>query len=151
MRRKLTGIPGINVFIVNPPTIRIGARQSRSSYQYTLQGLDLDQLQDVSDQLDTALKQEPGFVGVNSDLDKAAPDVHVSIHRDRAAALGVTPTQIENALGYAFGGQQVSQIYGRRPVSVMLELLPQVPAKRRRPAQSLHLQLPAARWCRSAR
>ena len=38
----------------------------------------------------------------------------------------MTPTQIENALGYAFGGQQVSQIYGAQNLySVVLELLPQ--------------------------
>jgi HAE1 family hydrophobic/amphiphilic exporter-1 len=126
MRRKLTGIPGVNVFVVNPPTIRIGARQSRSSYQYTLQGLDLTQLRTVSEQLETALKGEPEFVGVSSDFDKPAPDVDVAILRERAAVLGVTPTQIENALGYAFGGQQVSQIYGAQNLySVVLELLPQ--------------------------
>jgi multidrug efflux pump subunit AcrB len=112
LRGKLTGIPGVNVFVVNPPTIRIGARMSRSSYQYTLQGLDLTQLRDVSEQLETALKNEPGFIGVSSDFDKPAPDVDVTILRERAAAQGVTPTQIENALSYAFGGQQVSQIYG---------------------------------------
>ena len=126
LRRKLTGIPGVEVFVVNPPTIRIGARQARSSYQYTLQGLDLIQLRDVSAQLETALKAMPGFVGVSSDFDKPAPSVEVGILRDRAAALGVTPTQIENALGYAFGGQQVSQIYGSQNLYlVVLELLPQ--------------------------
>ena len=126
LRRKMNGIPGLNVFVVNPPTIRIGARQSRSSYQYTLQGLDLTQLRTVSEQLETALKNEPEFVGVSSDFDKPAPDVDVAILRERAAVLGVTPTQIENALGYAFGGQQVSQIYGAQNLySVVLELLPQ--------------------------
>ena len=125
LRRKLTGIPGIAVFVVNPPTIRIGARQSRSSYQYTLQGLDLTQLRDISEKLENALKDAPGFVGVSSDFDKPAPSVEVGILRERAAALGVTPTQIENALGYAFGGQQVSQIYGAQNLySVVLELLP---------------------------
>src|SRR5262249_22818238 len=98
----------------------------RSSYQYTLQGLDLEQLRTVSGQLEEALKQTPGFIGVNSDFDKPAPSVEVGILRDRAAALGVTPTQIENALSYAFGGQQVSQIYGEQNLySVVLELLPQ--------------------------
>jgi len=63
LRRKLTGIPGLEVFIVNPPTIRIGARQSRSSYQFTLQGLDLNQLRVVSNQLEDVLKQTPGFIG----------------------------------------------------------------------------------------
>ncbi len=125
LRRKLTGIPGIAVFVVNPPTIRIGARQSRSSYQYTLQGLDLTQLRDISEKLENALKDAPGFVGVSSDFDKPAPSVEVGIMRERAAALGVTPTQIENALGHAFGGQQVSQIYGAQNLySVVLELLP---------------------------
>jgi HAE1 family hydrophobic/amphiphilic exporter-1 len=126
LRRQVTGIPGVEVFIVNPPTIRIGARMSRSSYQYTLQGLDLNQLRTVSEDLENALKAEPGFVGVSSDFDKPAPSVEVAIQRERAAALGVTPTQIENALGYAFGGQQVSQIYGAQNLySVVLELLPQ--------------------------
>jgi hydrophobe/amphiphile efflux-1 (HAE1) family protein len=126
LRRKLTGMPGIAVFVVNPPTIRIGARQSRSSYQYTLQGLDLTQLRGVSEKLEQALKDAPGFVGVSSDFDKPAPSVEVGILRERAAALGVTPTQIENALGYAFGGQQVSQIYGAQNLySVVLELLPE--------------------------
>ena len=46
------------------------------------------------------------------------PAVQVKIDRDRAAALGVTPQQIETALGAAFGGQQISQIYAAvRPVS----------------------------------
>jgi HAE1 family hydrophobic/amphiphilic exporter-1 len=135
LRAKLTGIPGLEVFIVNPPTIRIGARMSRSSYQYTLEGLDLDQLRQVSNQLEDALKVTPGFVGVNSDFDKPAPSVEVKILRDRAAALGVTPTQIENALGYAFGGQQVSQIYGAQNMYVVvLELLP----KEQKNAAELH-------------
>ena len=38
------------------------------------------------------------------------PSVHVEIDRDRAAAFGVSPQQIETALGSAFGGQQISQI-----------------------------------------
>jgi HAE1 family hydrophobic/amphiphilic exporter-1 len=125
LRPKLSNITGINVFVQNPPSIRIGGRGSRSSYQYTLQGLDIDQLQTVSTQLVNKLKAMPGFVGVNSDYDRAAPSVEVKIDRDRAAALGVTPQQIESAMGYAFGGQQVSQIYAASDqYQVMLELLP---------------------------
>jgi HAE1 family hydrophobic/amphiphilic exporter-1 len=52
--------------------------------------------------------------------------VEVAIDRDRAGALGVTPDQIQNALGTAFGGQQVSQIYAAADqYQVILELLPQ--------------------------
>ena len=123
--RKLGNLTGISVFVVNPPSIRIGGRGARSSYQYTLQGLDLAQLQQVSTELVDKLKTTPGFVGVNSDFDRAAPAIDVKIDRDRAATLGVTPAQIESAMGYAFGGREVSQIYASADqYQVILELLP---------------------------
>ncbi|HEY1926545.1 MAG TPA: efflux RND transporter permease subunit [Caulobacteraceae bacterium] len=126
LRRKLRDIPGTNVTISNPPTIRVGARGSRSTYQYTLQGLDFAELQRASKQLLAALKEDPTFVGVNSDQDEVTPAVHVDINRERAAALGVTPDQIETALGAAFGGEQVSQIYAATDqYQVVLELLPE--------------------------
>ena len=125
LRVKLSRFPGINVFIANPPTVNVGGRGGRSTYQYTMQGTDLDELKLYSDRLVAYLRDLPAFVGVNSDLDAAMPSVHVSIDRDRAAALGVQPTAIETALGDAFGGQQISQI--NRPANqyeVLLELLP---------------------------
>ena len=125
LRTKLSRFPGINVFVTNPPSISIGGRGGRSTYQYTKHGTDLDQLMDVSDRLVAYLRDLPAFVGVNSDLDAAMPSVHVNIDRDRAAALGVPAQNIETALGDAFGGQQISQI--NRPANqyaVILELLP---------------------------
>jgi HAE1 family hydrophobic/amphiphilic exporter-1 len=54
------------------------------------------------------------------------PAIHIQIDRDRAAALGVTPAQIETVLGSAFGGTQISTIYGGSTQNwVVLELLPQ--------------------------
>ncbi|HSS14197.1 MAG TPA: efflux RND transporter permease subunit, partial [Rhizomicrobium sp.] len=126
LRRKLRNIPGTAITFNNPPTIRIGGRGSRSSYQYTLQGLDLPELQLASEELVKALQDDPTFVGVNSDQDMVSPSVRVSIDRGRAAALGVTPDQIQSTLGLAFGGQQVSQIYATTDqYQVVLELLPQ--------------------------
>ena len=125
LRAKLSDIPGTRVTIVNPPSIRVGGRSSRSSYQYTLRGLNLAELQDYSIRLVDTLQRDPTFVGVNSDFDRAAPSVEVSIDRTRAGALGVTPDQIEATLADAFGGQQVSQIYAAADqYKVMLELLP---------------------------
>ena len=126
LRTKVRGVPGTSVTIVNPPIIRVGGRGSRSSYQYTLQGLDLAELQTVSVNLVHALQSDSAtFVGVNSDQDSASPSVHVEIDRDRAAALGITPDKIETTLSAAFGGQQVSQIYAAADqYQVVLELLP---------------------------
>ena len=126
LRTKLRDIPGTRVTIVNPPSIQIGGRSSRSSYQYSLKGLDLAELQDTSTRLVRALQQDPTFIGVNSDFDVAAPSVEVAIDRNRAATLGVTPDGIETTLSEAFGGLQVSQIYAPADqYQVILELLPE--------------------------
>jgi multidrug efflux pump subunit AcrB len=125
LRPKLSRIPGVNAFLTNPPSIRLGARMARSSYQYTMQGVDLDLLKQYSDALMDTLRKKRAFIDLNSDLDAAMPSVQVKINRDRAAAFGVSPQQIESALGSAFGGQQISQI--NRPSNqyeVIMELLP---------------------------
>jgi len=126
LRRKLRNIPGTSVTITNPPIIRVGGRNTRSSYQYTLQGLDFGLLQDTANRLVRQMQGDAVFVGVNSDQDKAAPALQLDIDRNRAAALGVTPDAVEAATGVAFGGQQVSQIYEAvDQYQVVLELLPQ--------------------------
>ena len=125
LRPKVSHIPGVNAFVLNPPAIRLGARNARSNYQYTLQGLDLSQLQEYSGRLLDKLKQIPGFVDLTSDYDAAMPSVQIKIDRDRAAAFGVSPQQIENALGSAFGGQQISQINtSSNQYEVIMEVLP---------------------------
>jgi HAE1 family hydrophobic/amphiphilic exporter-1 len=125
LRPKVSHIPGVNVFLTNPPAIRLGARGARSTYQYTMQGLDLGQLQDYSDRLIQALRKRGGFIDLNSDLDAAMPSVQVKIDRDRSAAFGVSPQEIETALGSAFGGQQISQINAAsNQYEVIMELLP---------------------------
>jgi hydrophobe/amphiphile efflux-1 (HAE1) family protein len=130
LNRKLAVIPGVNTFLQNPPVFNVGGRYSKLPYQYTLQDLDLNELQDVSNRLTTAMTNDPTFAGqVTNDLNLSTPAVTVNIDRDRAAALGITAMQIENALGAAYGGQQVSSIYAPSDqYQVILELLPQYQA-----------------------
>ncbi|MBV9693820.1 MAG: efflux RND transporter permease subunit, partial [Alphaproteobacteria bacterium] len=126
LRPKLSHIPGINIYMQVPPSIRIGGRLTKSQYQYTLQDLDQEELQTWSIKLMNALSTAAGFVDVTSDLQLTTPSVNVTIDRDKAAALNVTPTAVETALGAAFGGGQISQIYGSSDTyQVILELLPQ--------------------------
>jgi HAE1 family hydrophobic/amphiphilic exporter-1 len=125
LRPKLAVLPGVQIYLQNPPAIRIGGHSTKSEYQYALQGLDQDQLQTYANKLVDALALQPGFKDVTSDAAAAGPAVDVKIDRDKAAALGVTVNEIETALGAAFGGQQVSTIYGSSgQYWVMLELLP---------------------------
>ena len=126
LSRQLARIPGTRVSVNNPPSINVGGRRARAGYQYTMQGIDLEELKQASAKLAQELESDTAtFANVNTDQDNASPSVQVDIDRDRAAAMGVTPDQIESALGAAFGGQQVSQIYASSDqYQVILELLP---------------------------
>jgi len=111
LRLKFAEIPGLNVYMKNPPIIPIGGMQSKALYQYSLQDTDVKELFHWAPILMDKLKQQPGFQDVTTDLQIAAPQVNVEIDRDKAAALGVTPQQIENGLYDAYGERQASTIY----------------------------------------
>jgi HAE1 family hydrophobic/amphiphilic exporter-1 len=111
LTRRLSRIPGLNVFVQNPPSIRIGGRGSRTAYQYTLQGNDVTTLYAGAQKLEAAMRTLPLITDVNSDLENKNPVVNVHIMRERAAMLGVTPLAIQRALANSFSEQQASTIY----------------------------------------
>jgi hydrophobic/amphiphilic exporter-1 (mainly G- bacteria), HAE1 family len=122
---KLAAIPGIQVYLQNPPPIQIGGRRTKSLYQFTLQSPD-PALYDYSTRLLTELRKLPNLINVTSDLQISNPQATVGINRDRAAALGVTAQQIEEALYNAYGSRQVSTIYtSTNQYWVVMELLPE--------------------------
>jgi HAE1 family hydrophobic/amphiphilic exporter-1 len=126
LRKKLSGIPGVNVYPQVLPTIRIGGNLTKGQYQYTMQDADLQSLYHWAPVMYDRMKGLPGFLDVNSDLQITSPQVLVEIDREKASALGVSAMQIENALNDAYGAPQVSTIY--TPTNqywVMMELLPQ--------------------------
>jgi HAE1 family hydrophobic/amphiphilic exporter-1 len=126
LRPKLSTIPGIQVFLQNPPPVRIGGRLTKSQYQFTLQGTDLEALYHYAPLLEARLKQIPGLQDVTSDLQIKNPQVYIEINRDRASMLGVTAQQIEDALSSAYSSRQISTIYApNNSFQVILELEPQ--------------------------
>ncbi len=107
---KFARIPGIQVFLSNPPAIRVGGRSSRSVYQFTLQSTDIDALYANAGILQDRLAELPILQNVTSDLQIKNPQLHIEIDRERAAALGVSVDALESALYNAFGTRQVSTI-----------------------------------------
>ncbi len=126
LRQKLSIIPGIEVFLQNPPPVRIGGRLTKSQYQFTLQGTDLEALYRYAPVLEAKLKQIPGLQDVTSDLQVKNPQVNIEINRDKASLLGVSAQQIEDALSSAYSSRQISTIYApNNSFQVILELEPQ--------------------------
>jgi HAE1 family hydrophobic/amphiphilic exporter-1 len=126
LRPKLNAIPGMRMYLQNPPMIRIGGQNTRAVYQYTLQSQDLPALYKSSAELEKKLREIPQLTDVSSDLLIASPVVKIDIDRDRASSFGVTANQVEDALYSAYGTRQVSDIY--TPTNdywVILELAPE--------------------------
>ena len=113
LRVKLAQIPGFNVYMQNPPLIRVGGQLTKALYQYSLQDTDTKELFHWVPILMAKMAEQTNMLqDVTSDLQIANPQVNVEIDRDKAAALGVTPEQIENGLYDAYGERQSSTIYG---------------------------------------
>jgi HAE1 family hydrophobic/amphiphilic exporter-1 len=126
IRKKTGGIPGLNVFVQNQPALRIGGMSTKSQYQYSLLDADSKELLEWVPRVVERMSAAPGFLDVTTDLTLNSPKVRVQIDRDRAAALGLTANEIENALYTAYGDRQVSTILAPSDqYAVILELQPE--------------------------
>lgn len=125
LRPKLSNVPGLNVYLQNISTINVGGRPSKSTYQYTLQDTDLNELRKWTNIFQNEFARIPGVIDVTNDMQVANPSIKVTIDRNKAATLGVSIADIENTLSNAFSGQEVSTIYA--PITtyeVILEVMP---------------------------
>jgi HAE1 family hydrophobic/amphiphilic exporter-1 len=121
----VAGVPGISVYVQNPPAISIGGLQSKSLYQFTMQSGNINALDSSARVLEAKLKQLPQLSGVTSDLLIENPQVTIQIDRPKAAALGVSAAEIENVLYDSFGQRQVSTIYtSTNEYWVIMEVMP---------------------------
>ena len=111
LRPQLAAIPGIRCYPQNPPPIQMSATFTKAQYQFTLQGPDTKDLFEHAAELESKLKNASELRDVTTDLQIKNPQVMIDINRDKAATLGVSATQIEDALYAAYGARQVSTIF----------------------------------------
>ena len=126
LRPKLAQVPGIRVYPQVLPPIRLGGTLTRAQYQFTLQAADTKDLYAAAPALEEKLRSIKGLQDLNSDLQLRNPTAYLTIDRDRASSLGVTPESLENALYTAYGSRQISTIYApNNEYQVIMELLPE--------------------------
>ena len=126
LRRPFAGgAQGLRVFMNNPPAINIGGLAGNADYQMVVQGSDLKTLYAEAQEFETRLRESDFLRDVSTNLEIRNPEIQINILRDRAAALGVSPQQVETALYNAYGGRQISTLYGATDqYLVLLELEP---------------------------
>ena len=126
MRVKLSKLDGISVFMNGAQDVRVGARQGKSQYQYTLWSQSLEELNDAVPKVLAAMQKLPELTDVSTDRLQGGLEAGVTIDRITAARLGVKIGDIDNALNNAFAQRQIATIYGpRNQYKVVLEIDPQ--------------------------
>ena len=105
-------IRAVQLFLSNPPAIRIGGTLSNSDYLYLMTGTNLKMLYGPGEVMKSRLAGLSILEDVSSNLELRNPEIQVRVFRDRAANYGITQQQIEQALFNSFGGRLISTIFG---------------------------------------
>ena len=125
LRPRLETVAGARLFLQAGGQIRAGGRQGNGTYQYTVLGDTLDDLNEWVPKITTALQDVPELEDVNSDQSDKGLEVDLKIDRGTAARLGLNVAQVDNALNDAFGQRQVSTIYKEKnQYHVIMEVAP---------------------------
>jgi HAE1 family hydrophobic/amphiphilic exporter-1 len=106
--------------------ITIGARVSRTQYQYTLVDADASEVAHWAPIFLDKLEHLPEITDVASDQENAGPMLDVTVNRDVASSYGILPATIDNTLSDAFGQRIVSTMFTTlNQYHVILEVEPQ--------------------------
>ncbi|CAN5597853.1 multidrug efflux RND transporter permease subunit MdtC [soil metagenome] len=126
LRPKTSHIPGVRLYLQAYQDVKIGGRSSATQYQYSLTSDNLQQLNEWAPRLMAAMEALPELKDVATDQQDQGLREQLTIDRDTASRLGVSPLAIDQTLSDAFGQKQVSTTY--MPLNqyhVVMEVSPQ--------------------------
>jgi multidrug efflux pump len=125
LQPKLAQVEGIEVYLQSVQDLQIDSRIGRTQFQYTLEDPDPSELAEWAPKLVTELRKEHVMRDVASDLETAGLQTTLTIDRDTASRLGISPQVIDDTLYDAFGQRQVSIIFTQLNLyRVILEVRP---------------------------
>ncbi|HEU5408494.1 MAG TPA: efflux RND transporter permease subunit, partial [Nitrospira sp.] len=126
LRPQLAQVPGAPTMLQAIQDLRIGGRVSSAQYQYTLQSVDLAELNTWTPRVERQLRMLSEIVDVNSDQQDRGLQSLVVFDRSTASRLGLSPQLIDDTLYDAFGQRQVSILYTTlNQYHVVMEVAPQ--------------------------
>jgi HAE1 family hydrophobic/amphiphilic exporter-1 len=111
LRAKFRTLPGLNVYMRPIQNLQLGGKVSKSRYQFILQSVGFDGVNEWSEKMVRQMRADPIFRDVTTDSQLKGLNVLVDIDRDKAASAGVTMADIRTALYSSYGEKQISTIY----------------------------------------
>ncbi len=112
LRQRFREIPGIAVYMQPVQNLRLGGRQSKARFQYTLQSVNAGEMVPWATRLMERMRADPAFRDVTSDSQNRGLQASLDIDRDKAGVLGVAVGDLRTALYNAYGDRQIGSIYG---------------------------------------
>jgi HAE1 family hydrophobic/amphiphilic exporter-1 len=123
---QLAKTQGISLYLQAAQDITIGARLSKTQYQYTLADSDSNELNRWAAVFLDKLKTIPGVTDVATDQQNAGQMLNVTTNREVASSFGIVPATIDNTLDDAFGQRIVSTMFTQlNQYHVILEVAPE--------------------------
>jgi HAE1 family hydrophobic/amphiphilic exporter-1 len=111
LRSKFRTLPGLNVYMRPIQNLQLGGKVSKSRYQFILQSVGFDGVNEWSEKMVRQMRADPIFRDVTTDSQLKGLNVLVDINREKAASAGVTMADIRTALYSSYGEKQISTIY----------------------------------------
>ena len=111
LRKSVREVPGLNVFMTPVQNLRLGGRQSKSQFQFVMQSVRAEELNEWSEKIMARMRAEHTFIDVTSDSQLKGLQAQIDIDRDRANEAGIGIQDIRTALYSTFGDRQISTIY----------------------------------------
>jgi hydrophobe/amphiphile efflux-1 (HAE1) family protein len=129
LRPQLAQVQGANLFLQVTQDINVGGRVGRSSFQYTLQAVDIAELTEWSQKMLDKMRTLPELADASTDLLASAPQLKLTINRDQASRFGISPQLIDDTLNDAYGQRQVTQYLTQLNANpIILEITPELQA-----------------------
>ncbi len=126
IKERVEGMPDIAIHLQARQDLQVGARVSKTQFQYTLRDPNLAELRQWAPILLQTLRSIPQIKDVEADIDPSAPRLTIRLDRDTMARLGVTMQSVDDTLYDAYGQRQVASYYTQVNVyRTILEVAPQ--------------------------
>lgn len=126
IRSTMRGIPGTFSAISTPLADRIGHMLSGVSAKIAVKifGPDQEELRRLGTEVTNLAREIPGLEEARAEQQGSVPQLRIEIDRDRAAAYGVTPGELNEELADLIGGGYVAEIYEEQRVFDLVIRLP---------------------------
>ncbi|EPN9383115.1 MdtB/MuxB family multidrug efflux RND transporter permease subunit [Cronobacter malonaticus] len=111
LQEAASGVPGATLYLQPIQDLTIDTQVSRTQYQFTLQANSLEALSTWVPKLIARLQTLPQLADVSSDWQDNGLVAYVNVDRASASRLGISMSDVDNALYNAFGQRLISTIY----------------------------------------